>query len=161
MVRTLCTPRRSAFTIIELLPVTPIIAILMGMAGTASYAAKQSSYRSQAQAEVREIANACRAYWIASGSWNGGARWPGASGTISRGGSMYNALTGDNPGQAVFLAFDEQRFDGDEGDYLDPWGNPYVVTFDKTMEVSTKHHFSSSVTFPMRNRYEYYGKLFQ
>ena len=156
MAHNLSTYRRSAFTIVELLTVVSIIAILMGMVGSAAYAARQASYRSQAQAEVREIANACRAYWIASGSWNGGARWPGASGPIERDGAMYKALTGNNPAKTVFLALDSTQ-----DVYCDPWGNPYIVTFDKTTEVSTKHHFSSSVTFPMRNRYEYYGKLFK
>ena len=153
--------RQSAFTLIELLTVVSIIAILLGMAGAAAYAARQAAYRSQAQAEVREIANACRAYWVASGSWKGGARWPGASGTIKHDGDLYRALTGDNPGQAVFLAFDEERFDGDEGEFLDPWGNPYEINFDKTTEISTKHFFSSSVTFPMRNRHEFYGHQFE
>ena len=136
-----------------------IIAILMGMAGTASYAAKQSSYRSQAQAEVREIANACRAFWVASGSWKGGARWPGPSGNINRG-EVYKSLTGDNPSQAVFLAFDEQRMDSEDG-YLDPWGHPYKVYFEKKNDVSTRHKFSATVSFPMRNRHDHYGWQFE
>ena len=148
------------FTLIELLAVIAIIGILAGMIGSASYAARQSSYRAQAEAEAREIANACRTYWMASGSWQGGSSWPGGSGPISKGGTIYKAFTGVNPSKTVFLEFDEQRFEGDGGDYLDPWGNPYEVTFDKEHVVTRTQKFSSSVTFPMRYRYEYYGKLF-
>lgn len=151
---------RSAFTLIELLAVIAIIGILAGMIGSAAYAARQSSYKAQAAAEAREIANTCRTYWMASGSWRGGSTWPGESGTISKGGAIYKAFTGDNPAKTVFLEFDEQRFDGDGGDYLDPWGNPYEVTFDKETVIQRTQKFSSSVTFPMRYRFEYYGKLF-
>ena len=151
----------AAFTIIELLAVISIIGILVGMVGSAAYAARQKAYRAQAEAEVREIANACRSYWMASGSWKGGSRWPGSEGSIARGGDIYNAFTGQNPSKTVFLKFDEQRFDGDAGDYLDPWGNPYKVEFDSSKVVERKQKFSSSVTFPMRYRYEYYGNQFQ
>ena len=152
----------SAFTIIELLTVIAIIGILTGMIGSAAYAARQSGYKAQAETEARELANACRSYWIASGSWRGGSQWPakGVGGEITKDGAIYSALTGDNPANTVFLEFDEERFEGDEGKYLDPWGNPYVVSFEKTQKLPRKQKFSSSVTFPMRNRYEYYGCLF-
>lgn len=152
--------RRSAFTLIELLAVITIIGILAGMIGSAAYAARQSSYRAQARTEAGEIANACRSYWMASGSWKGGSQWPGASGPITQGSDLYKHLTGDNPSKAVFLEFDEQRFDGDGGDYLDPWGNPYKVVFGGDEEISRSQKFASSVVFPMRNRYLYYGCLF-
>ncbi len=153
---------KSAFTIIELLTVIAIIGILTGMIGTAAYAARQSGYKAQAEAEARELANACRSFWVASGSWKGGSRWPanGAGGTITKGSSLYKELTGDNPAKAVFLEFDEERFEGDNGEYLDPWGKPYRVSFEKTHEIKRTQKFSSSVTFPMRNRYEYYGSQF-
>ena len=150
---------RAAFTIIELLAVVSIISILMGMIGAASYAARQKAYRAQANTEVREIANACRAYWIAFGTWPGGMS--GTTETIKKGGAIYNALTGNNPTKVVFLQLDEERFEGDGGDYLDPWGNAYEVTFNKTEESTLTHHFSTAVTLPMRNRHEYYGKQFQ
>ena len=160
----------AAFTIIELLAVISIIGILVGMVGSAAYAARQKAYRAQAEAEVREIANACRSYWMASGSWKGGSRWPksGDEGSnwipISKGGNgkiIYDAFTGENPSKTVFLKFDEQRFAGDAGEYCDPWGNPYEVKFDSSKVVERKQKFSSSVTFPMRYRYEYYGNQFQ
>lgn len=157
----LSSNKTAAFTLIELLAVIAIIGILAGMMGGASYAARQSGYKAQADAEVREIANACRSFWMASGTWDGGSRWPG-TGTqrITRNGPLYKALTGDNPTKTVFLELDELRFDGEEGDYLDPWGNPYVVSFDNTDTVTRKQKFSSSVTFPMRNRFQYYGEQF-
>lgn len=159
--------KRSAFTLIELLAVISIIGILMGMIGGASFAARQSGYKAQAQAEVREIANACRAYWISSGTWKGGNTWPGGvsgQATISRGGDVYKALTGDNQAGVVFLQVDEERFapngGTDENVYLDPWGNPYEISFDDEETVEYKQKFSTSVTFPMRNRYKYYGHQF-
>ena len=159
---------RSAFTIVELLAVITIIGILVGMMGAAAATARQNGYRSQAQAEVREIANACRSYWMASGTWKGGNRWPDRREnqwiSISKtDGDIYKAFTGDrnvNPSGNVFLEFDEQRFDTDGGEYLDPWGNPYEVKFDTSNDIQRKQKFSASVTFPMRHRYEYYGNQF-
>lgn len=149
---------RSAFTLVELLTVVSIIAILLGMVGSASYAARQSSYKSQARAEVREIANACRAYWIASGGWDDGPFWPASGGehTIQRGNALGKALTGSNPAKAVFLGLNAE-----EDEFCDPWGNPYHVRFEGTQQTQTTHHFSSSVTFPMRNRHAYYGRQFE
>ena len=149
----------SAFTLIELLAVIAIIGILAGMIGSATYAARQSSYRAQAEAEAREIANACRTYWMASGSWKGGSSWPGDSGAITSDSEIYRRLAGENPSKAVFLEFDEARI-ADDG-YLDPWGNPYMVVFKEDPPVQHTHIFSSSVSFPMRYRYEYYGNQFQ
>ena len=158
--------RRSAYTIVEVLTVVSIIAILLGMVGAASHAARQKAYRAQAEAEVGEIANACRAFWIASGNWDGGPYWPGGKGmagttvTISKGDPVYNALSGQNPTKTVFLQFDEARFEGNGGGYLDPWGNSYEITFRPPQDNSITHHFKTSVTFPMRNRHEYFGKDF-
>lgn len=148
--------RRSAFTIIELLAVVSIIAILMGMIGAAAYTARQKGYRAQAATEVHELANACRAYWIAFG------KWPGSSGAVTR--EVYRALTGINDTGTVFLQFDETRFtEGDDGAFLDPWGHAYELKFDSpdANENTIQHHFHSSVTFPMRNRREFYGHLFE
>ena len=149
--------RRSAFTIVEVLTVVSIIAILLGMVGAASHTARQKAYRAQAETEVREIANACRAFWIASGSWKDGhPYWPGSSGEVDK--KLCDVLAGDNPAKAVFLQIDEARFD-EEGKYCDPWGQPYEITFKPpTSENKITHHFKTSATFPMRNRNTYYGK---
>ena len=161
--------RRSAFTIVEVLTVVSIIAILLGMVGAASHAARQKAYRAQAATEAGEIANACRAFWIASGNWDKGPYWPGGknmagkpSVKINKGGEVYNALVGKNPAKTVFLQFDESRFDGENNSYADPWGNAYEISFaDVNDENKITHHFKTSVTFPMRNRREYYGNQFE
>ena len=163
--------RRAAFTIVEVLTVVSIIAILLGMVGAASHAARQKAYRAQAAAEAGEIANACRAFWIASGNWKNGPYWPGGTGMaghsgqkIFKDGEIYNSLIGKdgklNPAKTVFLQFDENRFD-DDGAYSDPWGNAYEISFADVKESTITHHFKTSVTFPMRNRREYYGNQFE
>ena len=162
---------RSAFTIVEVLTVVSIIAILLGMVGAASHAARQKAYRAQAATEAGEIANACRAFWIASGNWPNGPYWPGGEGMagqttkIDKNGPIYNSLVGKdrklNPVGTVFLQFDENRFD-DGGAYSDPWGNAYEISFAEVNDDNTiTHHFRTSVTFPMRNRREYYGNQFE
>ncbi len=40
------------------------------------------------------------------------------------------ALMGANPKQIIFLESDEPL--GSGGDYLDPWGQPFQVTFDES-----------------------------
>ena len=169
---------RAAFTIVEILTVVSIIAILLGMVGAASHAARQKAYRAQAVTETGEIANACRSFWIASGNWvddNGkkvGPYWPGGPGMagqssvrIEKGGDIYNSLIGKdrklNPAGTVFLQFDENRFD-DGNAYSDPWGNAYEISFAEVNDdYKITHHFKTSVTFPMRNRREYYGNQFE
>ncbi len=158
--------RRSAFTIVEVLTVVSIIAILLGMVGAASHTARQKAYRAQAATEAGEIANACRAFWIASGNWENGPYWPGGAGMagttakIEKDQDIYNALVGKNPAKTVFLQFDESRFDDDNA-YSDPWGNAYEISFAEVRDSTITHHFKTSVTFPMRNRHEYYGNQFE
>lgn len=151
---------RSAFTLIELLAVIAIIGILAAMFGSAAFSARQTAYRAQASTEARELSSACQSYWIASGAWEGGSRWPGESGTVKKDSALYKALTGDNPAKIVFMNFDEIRLDADDNEFLDPWGHPYEVAFDPVVPTTRVKKFSSSVSFPMRNRYQYYGKMF-
>ena len=160
--------RRSAFTIVEILTVVSIIAILLGMVGAASHAARQKAYRAQAATEAGEIANACRAFWIASGNWDKGPYWPGGASMagqsnvkIIKDQGIYNALLGKNPSKTVFLQFDDTRFDGEGNSYADPWGNAYEISFAGVKESTMTHHFKTTVTFPMRNRREYYGNQFE
>ena len=61
---------RHAFSLIELLVVVAIISILVGMVSVAASSARQNAYRARAQAEVRELSNALKAYWITYGFWH-------------------------------------------------------------------------------------------
>ncbi len=141
---------KRGFSLIELLTVVAIIGILAGMIGTASFAARRQAYSAQAQAEIRELSNACKAYYIAFGEWPG----EGRDLEITQEGSIYKNLTGDNDAKISFFEFDVGRFE-EGGPYLDPWGKPYLVSFDSETTIERSQTFNSSVTLPMSARYDF------
>ena len=57
--------RNNGFTVIELLVVTGIIAILMGMVGTSAFIARSKAYKTQARAETQQLLTSIKAIWIA------------------------------------------------------------------------------------------------
>jgi len=160
-------PGRAGFSLIEILTVAAIVAILMGMIGSASFTARQRAYQAQAQAEVRELASAFRAYWLTYGYWP-----PEVQGFSSDesfqpvGKSLLRSIMGENMGgtgantrQIVFLQIADKNFGVDNSGsadmFLDPWGNAYQMAFGRRVKIERSSLFSSTVAFPMRDRYEY------
>lgn len=158
---------RAGFTLIEILVVAGIIAILMGMIGSASFTARQRAYQAQANAEVRELAAAFRAYWLTYGYWPPEVQGFGSDESykpISR--ALLRSIMGENLSGAgantreiVFLQIADKNFGVDNSGsadmFLDPWGNAYQMAFGRRVKIERSALYSSTVAFPMRDRYEY------
>ena len=147
--------RRRGFTLIELLVVMSIMGILVGMVASTTNSARQSAYRSQANAEVREIGKALRGYWLCYQTWK---YTPAVGQWLDADVSNLEFLRGQkskvNPGGIVFLDLSNKKFeasnDGKDA-FVDPWGTPYQFYMEQKSQ-STTLAFSCVVSFPMRNR---------
>ncbi len=149
----------AGFSLIELLTVTAIIAILVGMIGSAAFAARHSAYRAKAQAEVRELANAMKSYWLAFGEWPEGVVPGGPNNAIAIGRHNLAGLRGNNPRNIVFLELSDHQFgmanDGRTDMFIDPWGNPYEMFF-ADAELERTSFYRTTVAPPMANRYRHH-----
>lgn len=147
-------PRRG-FTLIELLVVVAIIAILIGLVGGAAYAARQRAYAAQAQAEAQAIATAFKSYYLAFGAWPEG--FEGKTDEPLNEKNLAPLLGDESKGMMPFLEIPQDRFVDDGNDskqYLDPWGNPYRVTFDAVETPKVEKVFEGACSFP--NMYHCY-----
>jgi len=142
-----------AFTLVEMLVVIAIIAILAGLVLSGVNAALTRADSAKAAAQIADIVNAIKTYY---GEYN---RWPCADNgsadvTYHAAGGNQNASdaqarvinvlravdTTNNPKKIVFLDVPDDAMAGTDKDnrtyirangfYLDPWGNPYVITMD-------------------------------
>lgn len=118
---------RNAFTLIEILVVVCVITILIGLTASATFSARRKASVSAATTEVEQLAAACKAYRVGNpeGAWphpTGGA-WVDAKRDV-----LKKLLGGDGAdGLPALLDIPEERLEGSEGLYLDPWGNPYQI----------------------------------
>lgn len=142
-----------AFTLVEMLVVIAIIGILAAIILPALTGAMARADLGKARTEMSDISAAIRSYY---GEYN---RWPcpnngqpdvtfhAAAGDKSRVDSQARVIdilrgvdTTNNPKKIVFLSvakdsLEETDKDGvvytsADGFYLDPWGNPYVISMD-------------------------------
>lgn len=160
------TGLREGFSLLELLVVIAIISIIMGMITYATTSARKSAYRARAQAEIREISNALKAYWITYGYWPPEIEgvWTSEDQPIVlssrlleslRGkGNPNSRVPGENTREIVFLELADDQFKADH--YVDPWGSPYRIYLSKRTDADLPEQdffFYTAVTFPMRDRY--------
>jgi len=139
------------FTLIELLIVIAIIGILMALLFPAVQGAIDAARRAQAKNDVTQIATAVNAYVTEYGRMP-----PNADGTTVAGpgavvststflGTLMGTATNGNTRGLVFLEVNSVRagshksgmltnsdasVSGSIGDFVDPWGAPYIVTLD-------------------------------
>ena len=155
------TAPRAAFTLLELLTVVGIIALLIGLVGSSTFAARQRANVATAQAETQQIATAFKAYWIANRTWPKG--FPvGTEVTLIR--ALIQPLMGGEGVRTSYINIPPDRFEGEGDDalFLDPWGNPYVVKLDApgTIDASgdspdrVSAVYEAAAAFP--NQYRYY-----
>jgi len=141
---------KQGFTLIELLTVIAIIGILAGLLLPALSAAREKAKIARAQTEVKGIATAWKTYFNEYG------KWPCDANNCPIGSSVSAAENGtgipfnhwfvsmmqgsanndppylaarDNPKGIPFLQIPTKAIIN--GDYVDPWGNAYLMLFDK------------------------------
>jgi type II secretory pathway pseudopilin PulG len=129
----------------EMLVVLGILGMLMGVAFSGIGKAQKRARVAKATAEVRELANAIRAYEAAEDN---------SAQFLAEG--VYEATTGDpfflrlvegGDGKPVYLNVPLTS----DGRFLDPWGRPYRFRIGIQNEGDTET-FRATVTFPNRQR---------
>lgn len=142
---------QSGFTLIEMMVVIVIALIIAGMMTAAVNTARQQARKAKAQTATRELVDAWRAYWLAYD------RWPDAvdgNDDVEADEDSLSALLeesgADNPRGLLLLELSSDKFDGD-GMYVDPWKQPYHMTFE-TPEVTDTEVARVTVRFVNRYR---------
>lgn len=134
-------PRRSGFTLVEMLAVIVLIGILMMAAGMSIRKAQQVAKTTKAEAECRELVNAMLQYRATYGTWP-----MTGNGKVSV--TSLRPLTDakENARGIVFL-----NLSLTSGYWNDPWGNPYEVRFPKSRSTTRRAAIETCVSFPFRN----------
>lgn len=148
----------SGFSLVELLAVTAIIAILIGMIGIAAHSARQRAYAVMAMTEVQQISTALKSFWMAEERWPAGMS---INTDIALGEDLLvsSGLLGGGKGETVYLEVPPDRFEfcseGPKKYYLDPWGMPYRVTLKGAVDVEASETFQVVVRFINSDAYYY------
>lgn len=143
--------KNNGFTVIELLVVTGIIAILMGMVGTSAFIARSQAYKTQARAETQQLITAVKAIWIARED----NKIPISTGTVKMNAANAEKFNVEgSEGKRNYLEIPTSRIN--EGGYLDPWGNEYEYTIeDVTEEALPEEVYQIAVSFHNAERFYY------
>lgn len=142
--------KHTGFTLIELLVVISIIGVLMSMLMVSVGKARSMARRTKAQAEVRELAKAWKAYWLTYGPHGG---WPETFGhDVVMDSTRMAYLLGNNARGLLFISAPEEV---DTDGFRDPWGTPYHVDFQPETPVTEVEHYHTTVQLANRIRHEY------
>ena len=122
----------------ELLVIIVIIGILVGLLFPVLIAARETTRKSKARVEIRELERACMMYKQANGSY------PFPNGDVNV--AAVNILSGASGG-IKYMDFKKNAFNSnpDIGGFRDPWGNPYKVRFDADEDVTTRWTYKTRV----------------
>ncbi len=138
--------RLSAFTMVEMMIVTGMLGIMMGLAAMGLGHAKKQARITKANAEVRELVNAWLSYESAYDDWPVDIEGDELEATES---NLKELLGEGNADDFVYL---DAPMIG--GAFRDPWGTPYKFRLiHRSGENPVTDEFTMSVTFPNRHRY--------
>ena len=149
---------KTAFTLIELLVVIVIIAVLMGLAFPVFQSIQNQAKKTQAKNDVTQIVTAVNAYYTEYGKY---PLTPGTPEDMSYGdgtsnGPLFNEIRNitatQNPRGIIFLSPPDARdqtnarsgIKTSDGQYYDPWGNPYRVRVDTNYDNFVVNPYSSN-----------------
>jgi len=133
----------SAFTLLELMVVVAIIAILAGLLFPVIIGALGKAKEKQAAAEARTILMAIKAYRQEYGKWPAQTQATGDVTYVTNNYLVIQPLLGNNildlannqtnPKNKIFLNLQVNTNNNPDyaGNYLDPWGIPYVICMDE------------------------------
>jgi len=135
----------NAFTLIEMMVVTGMLAILMGVAFSGIGQARAQARIAKANAEIRELMNAWLAYEAAYDVWP-----VKVNGDLDATEANLKELMDGNQDGTVYLNVPLVN-----GAFRDPWGTPYKfrLVYETTKSPVTEE-FEAAVTFPNRDRYK-------
>jgi prepilin-type N-terminal cleavage/methylation domain-containing protein len=135
----------NAFTLIEMMVVTGMLAILMGVAFSGIGQARAQERIAKANAEIRELMNAWLAYEAAYDVWP-----VKVNGDLDATEANLKELMDGNQDGTVYLNVPLVN-----GAFRDPWGTPYKfrVVYE-TEQSPVTEEFEAAVTFPNRDRYK-------
>ena len=134
----------NAFTLVEMMIVTGMLAILMGVAFSGLGQARAQARITKANAEVRELVNAILAYEAAEEELDVATQPKDATET-----NLKNLL-GNVADGTVYLNAPMVN-----GAFRDPWGTPYqyrVLETSIEADDGSEPRFAATVTFPNRHR---------
>ncbi len=140
---------RGGFTLVELLVVITIIAVLMGLLFSVFRGVQEQAKRTQAKNDLTQMVTAVNAYYLEYGKYplsHDAADFTidGQNGNTND--NLFNGLRGQdaavNPKAIVFVTPPAVKDDndprsgigGDDGQWYDPWGTPYLIRLDTTYD---------------------------
>ena len=130
-------PQPAAFTLLEMMLVIGIIVILAGLLFPVIIGARARAKEKQAAAETRTILMAIKAYRQEYGKWPAQIHATQDVTYVTNNYLVIQPLLGSNwnnfnPKNKIFLPFQVSSNNPDyAGNYLDPWGIPYVICMDE------------------------------
>ena len=141
-------PSRSGFTLTELLVVIAIIGILMGVIGVGITQARRNAKRAKAEAELRSLVTAWSQWFQTFGNDNPNKQyqWP-QNGTVEMTSDTLAPIVGGNSKGIVLLNVTLPA----GKPYLDPWKNPYEVTFESPDDHAREDTFKVTGSISLQN----------
>jgi prepilin-type N-terminal cleavage/methylation domain-containing protein len=143
--------KAKGFTLIELLAVIAIIGILAGLLIAGTTQARKKARIAKAQAEVKELSKAWKAYWMVYGKWPASC-----NGLVTMDAAKMKILSGtvdpvNNPRGLNLMEVDPKVL---QVGFMDPWDKLYVVDFSKKL-TQDSDQYMTTVFLPQVKRYDY------